>query len=90
MQAADVFTTTPAIISDHLVVLADTNSNFAAQNVIPLVYKADMNPTIIGVLNAISAKLTTDALLQMDNAVITLHANYSTVASGFLQAEGLG
>jgi osmoprotectant transport system substrate-binding protein len=90
VQAADVFTTTPAILADHFVVLADTKANFAAQNVIPLVYKPDMNATIITVLNAISAKLTTDALLQMDNAVITEHANYSTVASAFLQAEGLG
>ena len=90
VQAADVFTTTPQIISDKLVPLADPKFNFAAQNVIPLVYKPAMNATIINTLNAVSAKLTTDALLQMDNAVITLHANYSTVASGFLQAEGLG
>jgi osmoprotectant transport system substrate-binding protein len=89
VQAADVFTTTPQIISDHLVPLADPKSNFAAQNVVPLVYKPAMNATIISTLNAISAKLTTEALLQMDNAVITLHANYSTVAAGFLQEEGL-
>lgn len=90
VQAADVFTTTPQIISDKLVPLADPKFNFAAQNVIPLVYKPAMNATIISTLNAVSAKLTTDALLQMDNAIITLHANYSTVAAGFLQAEGLG
>jgi len=89
VQAADVFTTTPQILTDHLVTLADPKFNFAAQNVIPLVYKSAMTPTIIATLNAISAKLTTEALLQMDNAVITLHANYSTVAAGFLQAEGL-
>jgi osmoprotectant transport system substrate-binding protein len=89
VQAADVFTTTPQIITDKLVPLADPKFNFAAQNVIPLVYKPAMNPTIISTLNAISAKLTTQALLQMDNAVITLHADYSTVAAGFLKAEGL-
>lgn len=89
VQAADVFTTTPAIPSDKLVVLADPKFNFAAQNVLPLVYKKAMNPTIIATLNAVSAKLTTQALQQMDNAVINQHANYSTVAAGFLQAEGL-
>ncbi|MGH3213669.1 MAG: glycine betaine ABC transporter substrate-binding protein, partial [Trebonia sp.] len=89
VQAADVFTTTPQIITDKLVSLADPKFNFAAQNVIPLVYKPAMNATIISTLNAVDAKLTTEALLQMDNAVITLHANYSTVAAGFLQAEGL-
>jgi osmoprotectant transport system substrate-binding protein len=89
VQAADVFTTTPQIVSDHLVSLADPKALFAAQNVIPLVYKPAVNSTIIAVLNAISAKLSTQALLQMDVAVIAQHANYSTVAAGFLQAEGL-
>ncbi|HEY2639881.1 MAG TPA: ABC transporter substrate-binding protein [Streptosporangiaceae bacterium] len=89
VQAADVFTTTPQILTDKLVSLADPKFNFAAQNVIPLVYKPAMNATIINTLNAVDAKLTTNALLQMDNAVITLHANYSTVAAGFLQAAGL-
>ena len=89
VQAADVFTTTPQIVTDKLVSLADPKFNFAAQNVIPLVYKPAMNATIINTLNAVDAKLTTEALLQMDNAVITDHASYSTVAAGFLQAEGL-
>ena len=89
VQAADVFTTTPQIVSDHLVSLADPKFNFAAQNVIPLVYKPAMNSTITSTLNAISAKLTTQALLQMDVAVEVDHANYSTVAAGFLKAEGL-
>jgi len=89
VQAADVFTTTPQIITDHLVSLTDPKFNFAAQNVIPLVYKPSLTPAIESVLNEISAKLTTSALLQMDNAVITQHANYSTVAAGFLKAEGI-
>jgi len=89
VQAADVFTTTPQIVSDHLVSLADPKSNFAAQNVVPLVYKPAANATIVDTLNAISAKLTTQALLQMDVAVISQHANYDTVAAGFLKAEGL-
>jgi osmoprotectant transport system substrate-binding protein len=90
VQAADVFTTTPQIVTDKLVSLADPKFNFAAQNVIPLVYKPALTPTISATLNAVSAKLTTAALLQMDNAVITDKANYTTVAEGFLQAIGMG
>src|ERR1700722_18624965 len=90
VQAADVFTTTPQIVSDKLVSLADPKFNFAAQNVIPLVYKPDLTPTITATLNAVSAKLTTTALLQLDNAVITDKVNYTTAAQGFLQAVGLG
>ena len=89
VQVADVFTTTPQIITDHLVSLSDPKANFAAQNVIPLVYKADSTATITNTLNEISAKLTTSALLQMDNAVITDKQNYSTVATAFLKTIGI-
>jgi len=89
VQVADVFTTTPQIITDHLVSLADPKANFAAQNVIPLVYKADATSTITSTLNTVSAGLTTPALLQMDNAVITDKQNYSTVATAFLKTIGI-
>ena len=90
VQAADVFTTSPQIISDHFVVLADPKNNFAAQNVLPLVYKPGVNAKIIGILNAVSAALSQTALLQMDSALVVQHASYSQVASGFLSATGLG
>jgi osmoprotectant transport system substrate-binding protein len=89
VQAADVFTTTPQIITDHLVSLADPKANFAAQNVVPLVYKKGVSSTTVATLNAISAQLTTAALLQMDKAIVLDHANYSTVAAGWLRAAGL-
>jgi osmoprotectant transport system substrate-binding protein len=90
VQAADVFTTSPQIITDHFVALSDPKFNFAAQNVLPLVYKSAMTPKITSTLNAISAALTTNALLQMDKALVVNHASYSQVASGFLQAVHLG
>ena len=89
VQAADVFTTTPQIITDHFVTLQDPKNLFAAQNVTPLVYKKGVNSTIVSTLNAVSAKLTTDALLQMDKALTIDHASYTQVASGFLAQEGL-
>jgi osmoprotectant transport system substrate-binding protein len=89
VQVADVFTTTPQIITDHLVSLSDPKANFAAQNVIPLVYKADSSATITSTLNTVSAALTTSALLQMDNAVITDKQNYTTVATAFLKTIGI-
>jgi osmoprotectant transport system substrate-binding protein len=89
VQAADVFTTTPQIVTDHLVSLADPKFNFAAQNVTPLVYKPAMTSTITDTLNAISAKLTTADLLQIDTDVIVDHQNYTTVAANWLKANGL-
>jgi osmoprotectant transport system substrate-binding protein len=89
VQAADLFTTTPQIATDHFVSLADPKFNFAAQNVIPLVYKPGVDTKIVGILNGISAKLTTPALLAMDKALVVSHASYSQVAAGFLAQEGL-
>ena len=85
-----MFTTTPQIDTDHFVVLSDPKNLFAAQNVIPLVYKKGVNSTVVNTLNAVSATLTTNALLQMDKALSLQHASYSTVASGYLKAVNLG
>ncbi len=89
VQAADLFTTTPQIITDHFLSLADPKNLFAAQNVTPLVYTKGVNSTIVSTLNAVSAALTTDALVQMNKALTIDHASYTQVASGFLAQEGL-
>jgi osmoprotectant transport system substrate-binding protein len=90
VQAADVFTTTPQIITDKLVSLTDPKFNFAAQNVIPLVYKPAVTPAITSTLNAVSAKLTTSALLGLDVKVITDKEDYTTAAQDWLTSVGLG
>jgi osmoprotectant transport system substrate-binding protein len=90
VQAADVFTTTPQIISDKLVSLTDPKNLFAAQNVIPLVYKPALTPAISGTLNKVDAKLTTQALLDLDTKVIVDKQDYATVAQQWLTSVGLG
>src|SRR3984957_5503250 len=89
VQAADVFTTTPQIATDHLTVLTDPKNNFAAQNVIPLVYKKAMNSTIIATLNEISSKLTTAGLISLNQAVGPDKESYVTAATNWLKAEGI-
>jgi osmoprotectant transport system substrate-binding protein len=89
VQAADLFTTTPQIVTDHFLSLADPKNLFAAQNITPLVYKAGVNSPIVSTLNAVSAALTTEALVQMNKALTVDHASYTQVASGFLSQEGL-
>ncbi len=89
VQAADIFTTTPQIVTNHFVSLSDPKNMFAAQNITPLVYKSGVNSTIVSTLNAVSAALTTNALLQMNKALTVDHASYTAVASGFLSQEGL-
>lgn len=66
VQAADIFTTDAAIEANHLVVLEDPKNNFAAQNVVPLINKDKAKDTVTSTLNAVSAKLDTAALLQLN------------------------
>lgn len=87
--AADVFSTSPEIATDHLKVLADPKHDFAAQNVIPLVYKKAATPTIVKTLNEVDAKLTTAELMQMDEAVSAEGAEYDAVATAFLKRAGI-
>lgn len=89
VQAADVFTTTPQIATDHLVALTDPKNNFAAQNVIPLVYKKGVNPTIVKVLNEISAKLTTAGLIALNQAVGPDKQSYVAAATNWLNSNGI-
>ncbi len=89
VQAADIFTTTPQIVTDKFVSLADPKNMFAAQNVTPLVYKKAASAKVVSTLNAVSAKLTTEDLLQMDKQLTINHASYTTVASNFISQQGL-
>ncbi|MGW5052938.1 glycine betaine ABC transporter substrate-binding protein [Actinokineospora sp. NPDC004072] len=67
VTAADLFTTDPAIEANDFVVLADPEANFAAQNVVPLINKSKATPEVTEVLNAISAKLTTETLIELNS-----------------------
>jgi osmoprotectant transport system substrate-binding protein len=71
VDAADVFTTDPAIKADHLVVLTDPKSLFRAENVVPLVYKPalEADPAIEPVLNYVSLRLTQPRLLALNAEV---------------------
>ncbi len=73
VQAADIFTTDASIVANNFVVLQDPKSNFAAQNVVPLINKSKVNDTITQTLNAISAKLTTDELTKLNAEASSRH-----------------
>ncbi|RMI35744.1 ABC transporter substrate-binding protein [Nocardia stercoris] len=69
VDAADIFTTSPALAANDLVVLADPLHNFSAQNVVPLFNARKKSDRATAVLNAVSAQLTTDQLLALNEAV---------------------
>ncbi|RIJ77449.1 ABC transporter substrate-binding protein [Nakamurella silvestris] len=64
IDAADIYTTTPAIYDNGFVVLEDTKNNFAAQNIIPLINSGKASTKVVETLDAVSAALTTENLTE--------------------------
>lgn len=69
VTAANIFSTSPAIEQYHLVPLGDPENVFLAANVVPLVASQKMSNELKTVLDAVSAKLTTEALIELNTAV---------------------
>ncbi|HEY7050961.1 MAG TPA: ABC transporter substrate-binding protein [Mycobacterium sp.] len=69
VTAANIFSTSPAIPQNDLVVLADPKNNFLAGNVVPLVSSQKKSDPLKTVLDAVSAKLSTEALIQLNTSV---------------------
>jgi osmoprotectant transport system substrate-binding protein len=89
IQAANLFTTDPAVPANGFVVLDDPKSLFSAQNVTPLVNTKGVNDTARQALNAVSAKLDTTTLAELDKKVITDKQDADAVAKQWLQQVGL-
>lgn len=69
VTAADIFSTSPAIPQNDLVVLEDPKNNFPAAQVVPLVSSQKKSDLLKQVLDAVSAKLTTEDLVKLNTAV---------------------
>lgn len=89
VDAADLFTTDPSIAANNFVILADPKSDFAAQNVLPIINKAKATDGVKSTLNAISAKLDTPGLGALMVKVITNKEDPDAVAKGWLTSQGL-
>ncbi len=90
VTAADIFTTSPAIKQNDLVVLADPKHNFAAQNVVPVLNAKKKSDKAVRVLNAVSAKLTTAELISLNDAVSgASKTEPAAAAKTWVAAQGL-
>ncbi|MEV0230342.1 ABC transporter substrate-binding protein [Nonomuraea sp. NPDC050786] len=90
IQVGNVFTTDPKMTANNLVPLQDPKNIFPAQNVTPLLYKAGATDTIKTTLNAVSAKLSTQSLLDMMQKISVNKDEPATVAKEWLTSNGLG
>ncbi|MBP2385719.1 ABC transporter substrate-binding protein [Paeniglutamicibacter kerguelensis] len=69
VTAANIFTTSTAIPANDLVVLEDPKNNFPAQQVIPVAGKDKLDMKAIETIDAISAKLSTEELIKLNEQV---------------------
>ncbi|MEO9239113.1 MAG: ABC transporter substrate-binding protein, partial [Jatrophihabitantaceae bacterium] len=89
IDAGDIFTTDPLIAKNGWVVLSDPKNLYTAQNVLPLINSSKASANVKSVLNAVSAKLTTDDLVQLNEKVQLEKQDADAVAKAWLQAAGL-
>jgi osmoprotectant transport system substrate-binding protein len=89
IDAGDIFTTDPLIAKNGWVVLADPKNLYTAQSVLPLINSSKASANVKSVLNAVSAKLTTDDLVQLNEKVSLEKQDPDTVAKDWLSQAGL-
>ncbi|WAL40581.1 ABC transporter substrate-binding protein [Brevibacterium sp. BRM-1] len=91
VKAANIFTTSPAIKANGLVVLEDPKDNFPAQNVIPVMKADGASDEVKDALNAVSKQLSTDELRKLNDEVSgDAKTEPSKAAEDWLKEKGLG
>lgn len=89
IQAANLFTTDPAVLTKGFVVLQDPKNLFGAQNVTPIVNAKVVPANAKQAMNQVSAKLTTPELVSMMKQVNVDKDDPSDVAKQWLKKESL-
>ena len=92
VNVSDVFTTDPQLGSGKYVVLADPKHEFGFQNPALIIKKSVLTaegPAFAQTVNAVSALLTTKAIIAMNAAVALSKQAPATVAHSFLAANHL-
>jgi osmoprotectant transport system substrate-binding protein len=85
IDAGNIFSTDPNVASGDLVALEDPESLFAAQNVVPVVRTEALTDDLKAVLNAVSAALTQEELLQLVDAVVKDKKDPEDVAADWVK-----
>jgi glycine betaine/choline ABC-type transport system substrate-binding protein len=87
VQVGELFST--SVYDPTFVVLEDDKHLEASDNIVPVIRKDADSPGIDSILNAISAKLTTDGMLSLNKQVDISQQDPAKVAGDFLDKNGL-
>jgi osmoprotectant transport system substrate-binding protein len=89
VQVAELFSSDGSIVSNGFVQLTDDKHLQPADYLIPVIRKSVDTPTVAAALDAMSAKLTTDQLSELNIKVSVDHDDPGTVAQQWLQHNHL-
>lgn len=87
VQVGELFST--AIYEPTFTVLVDDKNLQPADNIVPVIRNAVATDEVKSLLNAVSAKLTTDGILALNKKVDIDREDPAAVAKAFLQSQGL-
>lgn len=85
VDAADLFTSDPAIKANNFVILSDDKSVFGTQNIVPLINKQKAGSGVTTVLNTVDAALTNDVLIDLNTKVQVNKQDPEQVATAWLK-----
>jgi glycine betaine/choline ABC-type transport system substrate-binding protein len=89
IDVALLFSTSSVIADKGWVVLEDDKGLQQAENITPVVSKAVLDPTITKLLNAVSSKLNTENMTQLNGRVEVDGEDPEDVAEDFLEQQGV-
>jgi osmoprotectant transport system substrate-binding protein len=84
-----LFSTDPSIGRNGFVPLEDDRQLQNAENITPLIRSEKLNGEVRALLDAVSARLSTERVTELVGEVVIDGQDISTVARGFLTANGL-
>jgi osmoprotectant transport system substrate-binding protein len=88
VDVADMTSTDPAMKTSNLVALKDTKNLFPAQNILPIIATSKVSDKVASALNAVSAALTTEDLIEM-NGRLANQDSFDDVAGDWLKTHKL-
>ena len=87
-QLADIYTASPAIAENDLVVLEDPESMILPQNVVP-VAASSLDEAAVAVIEGVIAELSADDLVELNRQSVVDQTSSADIAKGWLTEKGL-
>lgn len=88
VQVANIYTASPAIAENDLVVLEDPKDMILPQNVVPII-SAKVDQKAADAINEVQAKLTSAELQKLNQISVSEQLDSAVIAENWLRAQGL-